>query len=90
MVAVSLKKIFFKQKTAYEMSLCDWSSDVCSSDLVLRLKDRTFAGKEETIKGKIPSGYDDVKDYVVLAATDDPAEAPYRLGNILIRYCLRR
>src|SRR6059058_6407000 len=24
---------FFKQKTAYEMSLRDWSSDVCSSDL---------------------------------------------------------
>src|SRR5881296_4279147 len=24
---------FFKQKTAYEMLLCDWSSDVCSSDL---------------------------------------------------------
>src|SRR6184192_786640 len=25
---------FFKQKTAYEMSIGDWSSDVCSSDLV--------------------------------------------------------
>src|SRR6059058_6560709 len=25
---------FFKQKTAYEMSLRDWSSDVCSSDLL--------------------------------------------------------
>src|SRR3546814_1770731 len=25
---------FFKQKTAYEMSISDWSSDVCSSDLV--------------------------------------------------------
>src|SRR6186713_1675707 len=24
---------FFKQKTAYEIPLCDWSSDVCSSDL---------------------------------------------------------
>src|SRR3546814_19049762 len=24
---------FFKQKTAYEMSISDWSSDVCSSDL---------------------------------------------------------
>ena len=24
----------FKQKTAYEMTDCDWSSDVCSSDLV--------------------------------------------------------
>ena len=25
---------FFKQKTAYEIVDCDWSSDVCSSDLV--------------------------------------------------------
>ena len=24
----------FKQKTAYEISECDWSSDVCSSDLL--------------------------------------------------------
>src|SRR3546814_8288978 len=24
---------FFKQKTAYEMRMSDWSSDVCSSDL---------------------------------------------------------
>ena len=26
---------FFKQKTAYEMEESDWSSDVCSSDLVV-------------------------------------------------------
>src|SRR3546814_7364997 len=26
---------FFKQKTAYEMRISDWSSDVCSSDLVV-------------------------------------------------------
>src|SRR3546814_4735389 len=25
---------FFKQKTAYEMRISDWSSDVCSSDLL--------------------------------------------------------
>src|SRR3546814_1319152 len=31
---------FFKQKTAYEMRISDWSSDVCSSDLFLRF---TFA-----------------------------------------------
>src|SRR3546814_4871302 len=33
---------FFKQKTAYEMRISDWSSDVCSSDLVtygLELRD---------------------------------------------------
>src|SRR3546814_18998264 len=28
---------FFKQKTAYEMRISDWSSDVCSSDLPTRL-----------------------------------------------------
>src|SRR3546814_12217839 len=28
---------FFKQKTAYEMRISDWSSDVCSSDLHGRL-----------------------------------------------------
>src|SRR3546814_2039180 len=27
---------FFKQKTAYEVRISDWSSDVCSSDLSLR------------------------------------------------------
>ena len=27
---------FFKQKTAYEIVSRDWSSDVCSSDLLLR------------------------------------------------------
>src|SRR3546814_1937752 len=28
---------FFKQKTAYEMRISDWSSDVCSSDLVAQV-----------------------------------------------------
>src|SRR3546814_7873290 len=36
---------FFKQKTAYEMRISDWSSDVCSSDLAemivgVELRDR--------------------------------------------------
>src|SRR3546814_1910236 len=40
---------FFKQKTAYEMRISDWSSDVCSSDLAValhpgdRLRDRRAA-----------------------------------------------
>src|SRR3546814_1562464 len=33
---------FFKQKTAYEMRISDWSSDVCSSDL---------PGHGETLRG---------------------------------------
>src|SRR3546814_9052115 len=34
--------LFFKQKTAYEMRISDWSSDVCSSDLVADLADVGF------------------------------------------------
>src|SRR3546814_6799814 len=29
---------FFKQNTAYEMRISDWSSDVCSSDLTIQLR----------------------------------------------------
>src|SRR3546814_9063632 len=37
-----LNIFFFKQKTAYEMRISDWSSDVCSSDLI----ERTLAAVE--------------------------------------------
>src|SRR3546814_14208033 len=33
MVLLFMYFFFFKQKTAYEMRISDWSSDVCSSDL---------------------------------------------------------
>src|SRR3546814_9450493 len=33
MLCSSVVVFFFKQKTAYEMRISDWSSDVCSSDL---------------------------------------------------------
>src|SRR3546814_5473413 len=37
---------FFKQKTAYEMRISDWSSDVCSSDLGrLHIQGHRFAGR---------------------------------------------
>src|SRR3546814_18762961 len=34
---------FFKQKTAYEMRISDWSSDVCSSDLFGRILQQEVA-----------------------------------------------
>src|SRR3546814_9028529 len=36
--------VFFKQKTAYEMRISDWSSDVCSSDLIVARQDRMDEG----------------------------------------------
>src|SRR3546814_7743937 len=49
---------FFKQKTAYEMRMSEWSSDVCSSDLV--------AGVPEVIM--VTPTPDGVRNPIVLAA----------------------
>src|SRR3546814_5878971 len=44
---------FFKQKTAYEMRISDWSSDVCSSDLSEKYADasRHFAAHGIKVAG---------------------------------------
>ena len=57
-------------------------------ELVLQLKDCTYISKKETIKGKIPSGYDSIRDYVIQARTKDPFKSTYRLENILIEYTI--
>src|SRR3546814_2417161 len=41
---------FFKQKTAYEMRISDWSSDVCSSDL-------QETGAEDHARGERVAGF---------------------------------
>src|SRR3546814_18625091 len=38
---------FFKQKTAYEMRISDWSSDVCSSDLAILIVEFAVLGRQE-------------------------------------------
>src|ERR1043166_10010329 len=44
MLSVKFFFFFFKQKTAYEIPKRDWSSDVCSSDLVQKGAERRDAG----------------------------------------------
>src|SRR3546814_8775963 len=54
---------FFKQKTAYEMRISDWSSDVCSSDLAARyaglVEDRALA---DSIFNAISDGWQRTHD----------------------------
>src|SRR3546814_11075271 len=50
-VVLVLFFFFFKQKTAYEMRISDWSSDVCSSDLIdLSSLEQLSAGDTASIK----------------------------------------
>src|SRR3546814_5270130 len=45
---------FFKQKTAYEMRISDWSSDVCSSDL-FGMSDYSLAKNLKVLEGGLRS-----------------------------------
>src|SRR3546814_1575721 len=47
---------FFKEKTAYEVRISDWSSDVCSSDLAGSGSGCWVAGKSGSIPGSDGSG----------------------------------
>src|SRR3546814_7355541 len=43
---------FFKQKTSYEMRISDWSSDVCSSDLINERGQELVRGRGSAITGE--------------------------------------
>src|SRR3546814_9799446 len=81
---------FFKQKTAYDMRISDWSSDVCSSDLTTRKRahvaDLNKRATETDLRLKrlfdaIENGIADVNDpdlkerIATLKATRDQAKA---------------
>src|SRR3546814_19868455 len=70
--------LFFKQKTAYEMRISDWSSDVCSSDLPgLRLRHRPRAADADAGSGAAARGdRRGAADGAIL-----PALAPQRRGR---------
>src|SRR3546814_9008768 len=66
---------FFKQKTAYEMRISDWSSDVCSSDLDQH-EDRRF--------GKRRFEFHDEIEFV--AVGNAAIQQHYVIGIGLLRY----
>src|SRR3546814_12671937 len=43
---------FFKQKTAYELRISDWSSDVCSSDLIRAIRKLVADGVMPSNEGR--------------------------------------
>src|SRR3546814_18203531 len=73
---------FFKQKTAYEMRISDWSSDVCSSDLIDADQHLAFGrapdnagrrGRLDRDARQLRGGIDQRFERQVDARRDDPA-----------------
>src|SRR3546814_6574177 len=71
---------FFKQKTAYEMRISDWSSDVCSSDLIARMV--VALHLEDGGKSFAVRPFADVDHAGILAGA---ADHPRRLGRELLQ-----
>src|SRR3546814_2701944 len=65
MYSVCCVLFFFKQKTAYEMRISDWSSDVCSSDL------HTQASQVAHVNGEfvLTTGHGELRADKLLVAT---------------------
>src|SRR3546814_8882966 len=62
---------FFKQKTAYEVRISDWSSDVCSSDLnVLEADHGKLKMLIKPVRGfkSMPTAYATIKGFEVMRA----------------------
>src|SRR3546814_10808707 len=62
----------FKQKTAYEMRISDWSSDVCSSDLMLIEGETPTTMAKSTGLGllELPTVFDQLRPDIVVTVGD--------------------
>src|SRR3546814_2417416 len=66
---------FFKQKTAYEMRISDWSSDVCSSDLT-EMSDEYKMAQAELVSSHIAK-----QDIVITTALIPGRPAPRLISD---------
>src|SRR3546814_6278890 len=72
---------FFRQKTAYEMRISDWSSDVCSSDLAQKVSAPQGRNTTYTPSQRHPIWY---------AWSDDGAMAAKRLDDSTVKPSIQR
>src|SRR3546814_6094901 len=86
---------FFKQKTAYEMRISDWSSDVCSSDLGrdASVTLNEYGDVAVTVSGTAPQNGPDVPAAVVAAMSlggDGGRSEERRVGKECVSTCRSR
>src|SRR3546814_16750560 len=74
---------FFKQKTAYEMRISDWSSDVCSSDLLVAEPLRPPSGGSRRLPRNTPP-YDIVRSALPRASRRHLSERDARRGFLAL------
>src|SRR3546814_3692541 len=99
-MSILLFFFFFKQKTAYEMRISDWSSDVCSSDLHRADRDADRENHQKQA-GDLLAGHQDVlrqwRELDKQHGSDRPEKADCadrseerRVGKECVRTCRSR
>src|SRR3546814_7699078 len=90
---------FFKQKTAYEMRISDWSSDVCSSDLSTENQEKqllvwnsygTSYANADTIRRVIANETMKSTDPVAILVGEDRRSEERRVGKECVSTCRSR
>src|SRR3546814_20036762 len=76
---------FFKQKTAYEVRISDWSSDVCSSDLVLGIaaEHRTLGGAADGEEAVAIRQFDELR-HDDAGGAERGVDVPHRAGAAVL------
>src|SRR3546814_2830204 len=77
---------FFKQKTAYEMRISDWSSDVCSSDLSSSSK----ISRRPRENHDLPSVKEQHSDTTCVSAGSHARSEERRVGKECVSTCRSR
>src|SRR3546814_4974767 len=87
---------FFKQKTAYEMRISDWSSDVCSSDLrLLPVNSGLVDGKQALLAKLAAADVNDTGIEINVVGIEaqrliDPRSEERRVGKECVNTCRSR
>src|SRR3546814_1559930 len=82
---------FFKQKTAYEMRISDWSSDVCSSDLAAAAAAARAAAEETAEKAAAEAAAKTAADHRDAAAASAAFRSEERrVGKECVSTCRSR
>src|SRR3546814_1717470 len=82
---------FFKQKTAYEMRISDWSSDVCSSDLgIFDVRGRPMRSRVHPLWNVPTDGRQTLKRKVPGPCFHDPRSEERRVGKECVSTCRSR
>src|SRR3546814_2101603 len=93
MYVLFVSVFLFKQKTAYEMRISDWSSDVCSSDLGVRDPGRAPQCRQPAAHARIANGPGRMNDDPCIEETGEgpPLRSEERrVGKECVRTCRSR